>query len=200
MSASSTSGRRDGARDEEVPAEVHLQGDVGAPGHEARPVGGGEGRGAPRRARRPAPPPRRRRNGRASRTWLMIARRGGPRRSCLRAILVLTCCVMTKREEAGQYPVHPRPPPHRLPRPALDHAAVRGLRHRRRVQPPLPLPARARHHRPLRGLRPAHADRLRLRRPARRWARWAAWAWPSTASRTWRRCSTASRSSGSRRR
>ena len=65
---------------------------------------------------------------------------------------------------SGPVPLHPRPPRHRLSRQALDHAAVRGVRHRRRVQPPLPLPARAWHHRPFRGLRPSHPDRLRLRR------------------------------------
>ena len=44
---------------------------------------------------------------------------------------------------AGRVPVHPRRPAHHVPRPLLDHAPVRRLRHRRRHQRALPLPARA---------------------------------------------------------
>ena len=57
--------------------------------------------------------------------------------------------------------------PLRLPRAALDHAPVRGLRQRPRLEPALPLSARSGHHRPLRGVRSAHADRVRLGRPPR---------------------------------
>ncbi len=39
----------------------------------------------------------------------------------------------------GQYPLHARPVPDHVPRAAVDDAAVRRLRHRRRSQPPLPL-------------------------------------------------------------
>ncbi len=40
-------------------------------------------------------------------------------------------------------PLHPRHPAHHVSWPPLDHAPVRRLRHRRRVQPPLPISARA---------------------------------------------------------
>ena len=67
----------------------------------------------------------------------------------------------------GRLPLHPRRAAHHVPRPLLDHAPVRRLRHRRGVEQALPLPARAGPDRPLGGLRPAHADGLRLRPPAR---------------------------------
>ena len=66
-----------------------------------------------------------------------------------------------------QLPLHPRPLPRDVPQAALDHAPVRRLLQRRRVQPALPLPARAGHDRALGRLRPADPDRLRLR--PRRW-------------------------------
>ena len=56
-------------------------------------------------------------------------------------------------------PLHPRRAAHHVPRPLLDHAPVRRLRHRRGVEPALPLPARSR------------------ARPASRW--------PSTCPRRW---------------
>ena len=64
-------------------------------------------------------------------------------------------------------PVHARRAADHVPRPLLDHAPVRRLRHRRGVEPALPLPARAGSDRPVRGLRPADPDRLRRRRPDR---------------------------------
>ena len=62
--------------------------------------------------------------------------------------------------------VHPRHPRGHVPRPALDDAPVRRLRHARGHQRALPLPDRARLDRPLDGLRPADPARPRLRRPA----------------------------------
>ena len=71
----------------------------------------------------------------------------------------------TELGRAGVVPVHPRHPPRRLPRPAVDDAPVRRLRLGRGDEPALPLPPRARPDRPLRGLRPPDPDGLRLRRP-----------------------------------
>ena len=71
--------------------------------------------------------------------------------------------------EAGfprRVPLHPRRAADDVPRPLLDHAPVRRLRHRGREQPALPLPAGAGADRPQRRVRPAHADRLRRRRSA----------------------------------
>ena len=98
------------------------------------------------------------------------------------------------------FPVHPRHPADDVPRPPVDDAAVRRVRHGRRVEPALPVPARAGRQRPERRLRPADADGLRLGPSAGGRARSAASASRSTRSRTWRSCSTASRSTGSRRR
>ena len=100
----------------------------------------------------------------------------------------------------GQFPVHARRPARHVPRPALDDAAVRGLRNRRRVQPPLSLPARPRRHRPERRLRPARRRSATTRTIRWRRARSAASASRSTRSRTWPRCSTASPSTACRRR
>jgi hypothetical protein len=61
-------------------------------------------------------------------------------------------------------PVHPRRPADDVPRPAVDDAPVRRLRHGRRDQPPLPLPARAGPDRAVGRLRPADPDGLRPRR------------------------------------
>ena len=66
---------------------------------------------------------------------------------------------------AGGVPLHPRRAADRLPRQALDDAAVRRLRHGEADQRALPLPPRARADRALDGLRPADAQRLRLRPP-----------------------------------
>ena len=60
--------------------------------------------------------------------------------------------------------VHPRRLSVDVPRPALDDAPVRGVRHRRGDQRPLPLPARPRADRALHRLRHAHPDGPRLRR------------------------------------
>ena len=68
--------------------------------------------------------------------------------------------------EPGEPPVHPRHPRGHVPRPALDDAPVRRLRHARGHQRALPLPDRARLDRALDGLRPADPARPRLRRPA----------------------------------
>ena len=68
----------------------------------------------------------------------------------------------------GRVPVHPRRLSLDVPRPALDDAPVRRLRHARRDQRPLPLPDRARADRPVGRLRHADADGPGLRRPAKR--------------------------------
>ena len=68
----------------------------------------------------------------------------------------------------GRVPVHPRHPPHDVPRPALDDAPVRRLRHRRGHQRALQVPARARADRALGRVRLPDADGLRLRPPALR--------------------------------
>ena len=95
-------------------------------------------------------------------------------------------------------PVHARHPPRHVRRPAVVDPPVRRLRHGRRDQPPLPVPDRPGPARPLDGVRPPDADGPRLRRPAGRRARSGGWASRSTRSATWRRCSTASRSTRSR--
>ncbi len=66
----------------------------------------------------------------------------------------------------GRVSVHPRRVSVDVPRPAVDDAAVRGLRHRGGDERALPLPHGARADRPLDGLRHADADGLRLRPPA----------------------------------
>ena len=68
-----------------------------------------------------------------------------------------------RHRRARRVPVHARHPSHRLPRQAVDDAAVRRLRQRRRHQPALPLSAGAGPDRPLGRLRPADALRLRRR-------------------------------------
>src|SRR4051794_6242267 len=67
---------------------------------------------------------------------------------------------------AGAVPVHARRLRLDVPRPPLDDAPVRGLRHRRGDQRALPLPARSRPDRPLHGVRHAVAHGARLRSPA----------------------------------
>ena len=62
-------------------------------------------------------------------------------------------------------PLHPRHPSHDVPRPAVDDAPVRRLRHRRGDQRALPLPARGGRAGPLGRVRPAHPARHGLRRP-----------------------------------
>ena len=100
----------------------------------------------------------------------------------------------------GRVSLHARRLPVDVPRPALDDAPVRRLRHRRGDERALPLPARARPDRPLDRVRHADADGLRLRPRALARRGRAARASRSTRSTTWRRCSTASRSARSRRR
>ena len=68
----------------------------------------------------------------------------------------------------GDLPVHAGRPADDVPRPPLDDAPVRGLRHRRGVERALPLPAGAGPDRPLGRVRPADADGLRLRPSAGR--------------------------------
>ena len=60
--------------------------------------------------------------------------------------------------DPGRVPVHARHPPDRLPRQALDDAAVRRVRHARGDQRALQGAARGRRHRPERRVRPADAD------------------------------------------
>ena len=67
---------------------------------------------------------------------------------------------------AGRLSLHARRLPVDVPRPALDDAPVRRLRHGRGDERALPLPPRARADRPLDGVRHADADGLRLRPPA----------------------------------
>ena len=62
--------------------------------------------------------------------------------------------------------VHPRDSPRHVPRPPVDDAPVRGLRDRRRDEPPLPLPDRARLDGALDGVRPPDPARSRLGRAA----------------------------------
>jgi len=54
---------------------------------------------------------------------------------------------------------HSRDLPHDVPRPLVDHAAVRGLRQRHGVQPALPLPPRQGPSGAFCGFRSTHADR-----------------------------------------
>ena len=68
---------------------------------------------------------------------------------------------------ARRIPLHARPIPGHVPRPAVDDAPVRRLRLGRGVERALPLPARPRADGPLDRLRPADPARLRLGRPAR---------------------------------
>ena len=98
----------------------------------------------------------------------------------------------------GQYPVHARRPRVDVPQPAVDHAPVRRLRHRRGDQRALPLPARPGPDRPQHRVRPADAHGPRHRRPRCRSARSAGSASPSTRSTTWTSCSPASTSARSR--
>ncbi len=65
-------------------------------------------------------------------------------------------------------PVHPWPVRDDVPRAAVDHPPVRGLRLGRGDERTLPLPPRAGPDRPLGRFRPADAAGLRLGRPARR--------------------------------
>ena len=68
-------------------------------------------------------------------------------------------------EFSGAVSVHARHPPDDVPRPPVDHAPVRRVRHRRSLQPALQVPAGARPERVERRLRPADPDRLRLGPP-----------------------------------
>ena len=88
----------------------------------------------------------------------------------------------------GRAALHARRPAHHVPRPPVDHAPVRRLRHRPRR------PTRATATCWSRG-RPASrwpstCPRRWATTPTTRWprARWAGWAWPSTPSRTWSAC------------
>ena len=69
---------------------------------------------------------------------------------------------------AGQAAVHARHLPDDAPRPALDDAPVRRLRHGRGDEPAVPLPAERRADRPVVRVRSPDADGLRLRPSARR--------------------------------
>ena len=100
----------------------------------------------------------------------------------------------------GAYPVHARHPPHGLSRQAVDDAAVRRLRQRARHERALQVPARARTDGTLDGVRFPDADGLRLRPSALGGRGREDAASRSRASPTWRRCSTAFRSTRSRRR
>ena len=65
---------------------------------------------------------------------------------------------------ARRVPLHPRAPPHRLPRPGLDDPPVLRLRQRRADQRPLQDAPRRGRRRPLRRVRHAHPHGPRLRR------------------------------------
>ena len=97
----------------------------------------------------------------------------------------------------GRVSVHARRLSVDVPRPAVDDAAVRGLRHGGGDQRALPLPARPRPDGPEHGVRHAVADGPRLRPRRARSARSAARASRSTRSTTWRRCSPGSTSARS---
>ena len=97
----------------------------------------------------------------------------------------------------GRVPVHARRPADDVPRPVLDDAPVRRLRHRRGDERALPLPARAGPDRACRSpstCRPRWATTPTTRRPR---ARSAGSASRSARSPTWRCCSTGSRSARS---
>ena len=113
--------------------------------------------------------------------------RGGPRRVGRRA----------RPRLPRRVPLHPRRLSVDVPRAPVDDAPVRRLRHRRGDQRALPLPARPRPDRALDRVRHADPDGARLRpRPLARRGR-ASRASRSTPSTTWRRSSTASRSTRS---
>ena len=78
---------------------------------------------------------------------------------------VSRCAPSRGDELPGRISVHARHPADDVPRPAVDDAAVRRLRHGRRVERPLPLSARAGRQRPERRVRSADADGLRLGPP-----------------------------------
>ena len=100
----------------------------------------------------------------------------------------------------GCVSVHARRLPVDVPRAALDDAAVRRLRHGGGDERALPVSARPRPDRAVDRVRHADADGLRLGSSRDRSARSGARASRSTRSRTWRRCSPASRSATCRRR
>ena len=128
---------------------------TGSTGRGPPAAGGGHGRRAARRQRSPRESDRTRRAPASRRGRL---RAGGSRRLGPRG----------RPRGAGRLPVHARRLPHDVPRAALDDAAVRRVRHRRRDERTLPVPAGAGPGRALGGLRHAHADGPGLRRPAER--------------------------------
>jgi hypothetical protein len=110
---------------------------------------------------RPGPPERRTkgavrdRQRHSCRSPLYVRRPGGPRRA-------------PRRRLPRRATLHPRHPADHVPRPALEHPSVRGLRHRGRRQCALPLPARPGAARSLGRVRSAHPDGPRQRRSSQR--------------------------------
>ncbi len=86
-----------------------------------------------------------------------------PRRSPVRRPRRL--CHRSRRPRAVS--LHPRHPTRHVPRPAVDHAPVRGIRHGGGNQCPVPHAPRGRADGTLGGVRPADADGDRLRLAAR---------------------------------
>ena len=74
-------------------------------------------------------------------------------------------CTRRPPTPPGRVPVHARRPADDVPRPAVDDAPVRRVRHRRRVEPPLQVPARAGRQGPVGRVRSADADGPRLGSP-----------------------------------
>ena len=89
----------------------------------------------------------------------------------------------------GRYPFTRGPYPDDVPRPPLDDAPDRRLRHAGRDQRALPVPDRPGPDRPVGRLRHADADGLRLRRPEERRRGRPRGRGRSTCSRTWTSCS-----------
>ena len=105
-----------------------------------------------------------------------------------------------RHRRPGRVSLHARHPSDRLPRQALDDAAVRRVRHAGGDQRALQGAAARRRHRAERRVRPADADGPRSRTTSCRSAKSGSAASTSRRWPTWRRCSTASRSATSRRR
>ena len=103
------------------------------------------------------------REGRRARRRTSRRSRGAPLKPLLRPADVAGTDSERDLGYPGQFPFTRGAVPDHVPRPAVDHAPVRRLRHRARDQRALQVPARARAGRALGGLRLPDADGLRLR-------------------------------------